>query len=244
MTPSKSSNSEAIGLYEYLEFSRSWAAGLIFILPLLLLYEFGALFLGEGHVAAAQWAYIPFALLGPRGRLIFNFAVILVFLGAAISLARSRRVLPGAFPIMFLEGFIYALILGPLIAATTGLYMSLDIGGATVSAIEPRIIISAAGAGVYEELIFRGLLIGGMYHALTRLVKMQPVVAGVISILTSAVLFSALHFIAPNGDFNAYAFVFRIFAAIALMAIFVFRGIGVTCYTHAIYNVLVYLMYR
>lgn len=243
MTATNASKSNDFGLNEYLEFSRSWAAGLVFILPLLMIYEFGALYLGEGQVAAAQWAQLPFVLLGRRGLMVFNILIIIVFLGASISLAQKRSFYPAAFPLMLLEAGAYALVLGPLISTITGLYMTLDIGdGAGV--IESRIIIAAAGAGGYEELIFRGLLIGALFYGLTKYVKLQPVLAGVISILTSAVLFSIAHFLAPTESFEVYAFFFRMFAAIALTAIFVFRGIGITCYTHAIYNVLVYLMYR
>jgi hypothetical protein len=44
----------------------------------------------------------------------------------------------------------------------------------------------------------------------------------------------------PTGDsYSLSSFSFRLVAGIVLSAIFVFRGLGIAVYTHAIYDILV-----
>jgi hypothetical protein len=57
--------------------------------------------------------------------------------------------------------------------------------------------------------------------------------------MTAALLFTAMHYVGTLGDvFTNANFTFRALSGVILSAIFLFRGLGIAVYTHAIYDVL------
>jgi hypothetical protein len=49
-----------------------------------------------------------------------------------------------------------------------------------------------------------------------------------------------MHYIGMAGDsFSVSTFLFRTVAGVILSAIFIFRGLGIAVYTHAIYDILI-----
>jgi membrane protease YdiL (CAAX protease family) len=94
------------------------------------------------------------------------------------------------------------------------------------------------GAGLYEELLFRVLLAGGLAWALRAGLGWRPAVAGGTAVLVSALVFSAFHYVGPYGDtLQLTSFVFRAVAGIFFSALYVTRGFGITAWTHALYDV-------
>ncbi len=95
------------------------------------------------------------------------------------------------------------------------------------------------GAGLYEELLFRVLLVGGL-ALLLRLVTDNVGGAYVLAALIGAGLFSLAHYVGPLGDpFALPSFTFRFAFGLALNGIFLWRGFGVAAWTHALYDVMV-----
>lgn len=106
-------------------------------------------------------------------------------------------------------------------------------------------IITGIGAGIYEELVFRLILICLLMMLFQDLLGMQKNNAIFVSILISAVLFSAHHHIFfANGrffrgdPFTMGRFVFRTLAGIYFAVLYAVRGFGITAGTHAFYNIL------
>jgi hypothetical protein len=98
------------------------------------------------------------------------------------------------------------------------------------------------GAGLYEELLFRVLLVGGLAWMGRRVLGFRPLVAGLWAALFGAVVFAGFHYIGPYGDrWEVYSFVFRTIAGLALSALFLLRGFGITAWTHALYDLLLLL---
>jgi membrane protease YdiL (CAAX protease family) len=110
-------------------------------------------------------------------------------------------------------------------------------------------IVTGVGAGIYEELLFRLVLI------LSLLVLFQDVLGWgksnsiVLAVLVSAALFGAHHHIdfltgRPNqGDlFDWTKFVFRTMAGIYFAILFAIRGFGITAGTHAFYDIIATLI--
>jgi Type II CAAX prenyl endopeptidase Rce1-like len=94
------------------------------------------------------------------------------------------------------------------------------------------------GAGLYEELLFRVLLVGAIAALGTRAFGWRPVTAGVVAVGAGAIIFSAFHYIGPFGEpLDAGSFTFRLIAGIFFSALFVTRGFGITAWTHALYDV-------
>lgn len=106
-------------------------------------------------------------------------------------------------------------------------------------------IITGIGAGIYEELVFRLILICILMLLFQDILRIPYKNAIVLSVLISAALFSAHHHIdflsgRPNraDPFNMTEFVFRTLAGIYFAALFAIRGFGITAGTHAFYNVI------
>lgn len=106
-------------------------------------------------------------------------------------------------------------------------------------------IVTGIGAGIYEELVFRLILISGfmiLFQDLLRFGKLESVI---LSVLLSAFLFSLHHnidFITgqvnSSEPFHLPKFIFRTLAGIYFAVIFAVRRFGVTAGTHAFYNII------
>lgn len=106
-------------------------------------------------------------------------------------------------------------------------------------------IVTGVGAGIYEELVFRLILICLLMVFFQDLVGLSHSNAIVASVLISAALFSAHHHIIVfNGQlgcsvpFNWSEFSFRTMAGVYFAALFALRGFGITAGTHAFYDII------
>ena len=99
-------------------------------------------------------------------------------------------------------------------------------------------LMVSLGAGLYEELLFRVLLVGAIAALGVRAFGWRPRTADVVAVGLGAFIFSAFHYIGPFGDrLEAGSFTFRLIAGIFFSALFVSRGFGITAWTHALYDV-------
>ncbi|MFC1794732.1 CPBP family intramembrane glutamic endopeptidase [Planctomycetota bacterium] len=106
-------------------------------------------------------------------------------------------------------------------------------------------IVTGIGAGIYEELVFRLILICLLMLLLQDVLRLDHKNSIVLSVLISASLFSAHHHIdfisgQPNAidPFNWTRFAFRTIAGIYFAVLFAIRGFGITAGTHAFYNII------
>ena len=182
-----------------------------------------------------------YRLAGPRGPIIL--AAILVGVGLWLVIRDYRRngrslhfpvllVMLGEATVLALGfGIIVSTITSQLVRPTAMLQQSVEQMPAATK------VMLAFGAGVYEELLFRVLLVGTIAWAGKRLLGLRPLVAGIWAALIGALVFSAFHYVGPYGDtLTAYSFVFRTIAGLALSALFLLRGFGITAWTHALYD--------
>jgi hypothetical protein len=106
-------------------------------------------------------------------------------------------------------------------------------------------IVTGVGAGIYEELVFRLILICVLMVLLQDIIGLSHQNAIVLAIMVSAALFSAHHHIAwidghlgRTAPFNWTEFGFRIIAGVYFAVLFAIRGFGITAGTHAFYDIL------
>lgn len=106
-------------------------------------------------------------------------------------------------------------------------------------------VITGIGAGIYEELVFRLILICLLMMFFQDALRLSRKSSIILSVLISAALFSAHHHIVfLDGqfgritDFNWTKFSFRTMAGIYFSILFAIRGFGITAGTHAFYNIL------
>jgi membrane protease YdiL (CAAX protease family) len=105
----------------------------------------------------------------------------------------------------------------------------------------PTQLALSLGAGLYEELVFRVLLVGGMFLGLKRLMADRRHAYAVAAVV-GALIFSWVHYIGPFGDpFTLASFTYRFLFGLALNGVFLLRGFAAAAWTHALYDVLVVL---
>ena len=100
-------------------------------------------------------------------------------------------------------------------------------------------MIGFLGAGVYEEALFRLVLIPLIYAAL-RVLQTPAVLASALAVTAAGLLFSLAHHAGSPGEaFTWFAFLFRWLAGVYFAWVFVVRGFGVAVGTHTAYDILV-----
>ena len=103
-------------------------------------------------------------------------------------------------------------------------------------------IVGFCGAGLYEEILFRLLLLPTVAWVCQR-AGIGSAAACFYSVLLTSLLFSAAHYVGPLGDtFAVYSFTFRAIAGVFFATLFVVRGFGIAAGTHAGYDMLVGLL--
>ncbi len=218
--------------------STSWghgslAASLVLIFPLLLAYEIGVLF--AGHVNGAD--VVTRALYGAVGsRAVYLIIHALFAVGFLVWVRRDRRwttlSLEIAAPVI-LEAAIYALTLGALGTLIVQRLMGLGLTGDSV--------ISALGAGVHEELVFRLGVMAGLVALLSR-TALDRRISIAFALLASAVVFAAAHHVGLHGDtFTAHLFAYRCVAGVVFGLVFWYRSLAHAVYAHVLYDLIVAL---
>lgn len=98
--------------------------------------------------------------------------------------------------------------------------------------------ISLLGAAIYEELIFRVLLLAALYALLLRF-GTGVFLSAICAVVLSAILFSmAHHRTTPQNAQERALFLFRAFCGAVLGVIFLIRGPGTAIHSHALYNLI------
>lgn len=240
-----------MSLSSYWRAAREPRYSLTFVLPLLLLYEVLAAFTSHSALAGVRngadvLLKTMFLSLGGRNGLV-AFGVLA--LGVCVALVirdlrrhpgpLSSRVLGG----MMLESIVNAVVFGVVAATLTSLLLRPALALVQGSAapldrlpLTTQLVVSL-GAGVYEELVFRVLLVSGITAAAVALSWRRSVANG-IAIALSALIFSAFHYVGPYGDALALpSFTFRAVAGLMFSGLYVARGFGITAWTHALYDV-------
>lgn len=233
---------------EYLGRSRAPRYSLVFALPLLLLYEgLSAALTGSAVAGVRNGADVLlktlFVGLGGRDGL-YVFGALLVG-GGAWLVWRDRRAArepyaPRIFAWMALESAAYAALFGIVVGWLTALVLTgprgLSIGGVAALGLPTQLVISL-GAGLYEELVFRVLLVGALLRVFTLLLPAGRRVGTVLAVVLAALIFSAFHYVGSLGDtFTVPSFIFRAIAGVAFSALYVTRGFGIAAWTHALYD--------
>lgn len=97
---------------------------------------------------------------------------------------------------------------------------------------------SLTGAAIYEELVFRILLLGILYWVMIRF-GTGLFVSGFCAILLSAIIFSMAHHQGtPQSSQEKAVFLFRTFCGSVLGLILLIRGPGTSIYSHTLYNLI------
>lgn len=216
----------------------------LFVLPLLIIYE--ALILISAtpiRNGADVIVKLFFNMVGIKT--IIGFTLIIITIYAYIVFSNKENtnetIYPVYFVFMFAESFLYALALGPVVIRLTEKV-------ALAAQVPYRLgvvdrIIASIGAGIYEEFVFRYLLITIFIFIFQKYFALKTVHAAIFAIFWAAIIFSGFHYVGELGDkFDAVSFIFRFIAGIILSMLYFLRGFGIAVYTHAIYDLKVFFI--
>jgi membrane protease YdiL (CAAX protease family) len=236
-------------LTSYWRISREPRTAFVAVLPLFVFYQLGILVsggLGNGvdFVSGTLFAVVN------RSMPLYLGIQALVFIGFVFAVRHMKKagaLKPTVVPFMLAESAVYALLFGTAVTTlvrSLGLGKLLFISGTAMAAGSPmselniiQKLVSSAGAGLYEELVFRVLLMGGLLWLMDK-IKLHRVVAAIVAVVVSSVIFSAVHHVGAMGEaFTMSAFTYRVFAGVMFAVIYRIRGFAVAAYTHAFYDV-------
>jgi hypothetical protein len=234
--------------WTYFRVSRAHRYSILFALPLLLGYEALAAALARpgkpelrnGADALLRAAFT--AIAGRRGSLVFIAVIVVIGIALVLrDLRQSReRLRPGVFAGMLGESILLASVFGIVVGVTTakllGSLHSLSLGPIDHTSWSTRLMLSL-GAGLYEELFFRVLLVTAIAAGARILLGFGAKASGFVAAVAGALIFSAFHYIGPYGDkLELQSFVFRALSGLAFSGLYLMRGFGITAWTHALYD--------
>lgn len=214
------------------------------MLPLFVAYQLGVLMTGGVRNGVDFMTDALMALVGGSlvGYLAVNAVVAVALVVLLLVMRRRGELHPRLFPFVLLESSVYAFLFGGVVI---GLIRTLGLGALLATSYSPgNALVLSIGAGLYEELVFRLFLMGGLFWLLTSVLKRPRLLSAIIALVVSSAIFSAVHHVGSLGEpFTLSAFTFRFFAGVVLAGIYYTRGLAVAVYTHAIYDVIV-LVFR
>lgn len=235
----------------YLQLSRTPLNNLVFFLPWLFLYEAGLWFSGDPYRNLADiWLR---ELLQRAG---FSQYFLLPILSCAVllgwhHLSKLRwkvdwQCLPG----MFIECVGYAAILIGVfqiqhwVLSTISYFASTPavawLAAETDANTNLHQLLAMVGAGIYEELFFRLLLLPAMIWVLLR-IELKTWIAYSLGVVLVSLCFTAAHSIGVEQDW--FTFAFRFLVGLILSVVFLKRGFGMAVGAHALYNIAVEVFY-
>ncbi|MTI87470.1 MAG: CPBP family intramembrane metalloprotease [Balneolaceae bacterium] len=218
-------------------------------LPLFLLYEV-LIIISQPEaqqivrISVDVWIKSLFTYVGVNA---VSFSLLLIAVAGVGILVKERERLKSLrfsyFPLLLLEATLYAVV----VAFISNFLVSLVVNMQSSDPIHSLSIIQqfalSLGAGLYEELFFRVILVSALSFVLVKIFKKEW--AGITAaVLLAALLFSAVHYLGSMGDaFTLRSFLFRFTFGLILNGIYVWRGFGVAAWTHAIYDIMVLVLF-
>ncbi|MFC1782343.1 type II CAAX prenyl endopeptidase Rce1 family protein [Planctomycetota bacterium] len=247
----------------YLESTSRPLYALLFLLPWIVVYEFGTLWVNTEQYGQtltrkcvvsfiwltrlAQWMGLPERLVW----LFPGFVVVVILLCWHLVSSQSWRARPKWLAFMAIESVLLAIPLMFLNAALGRSALHSAAAAAVTIAQAGRSwfadVVTSIGAGIYEELIFRFILMGLILMFLEDLCKVKASLAALVAVAISSLLFALHHYIGfEDGRFITFSavpftpvgFIFRTAAGVYFAIIFRYRGYGITAGTHAAYNII------
>ena len=228
----------------YFKQSKSSFYSFIFILPLFIIYELGISAISSkdlttvrnGADVLLRKILATVGISGVYGMaLLFLFGVVAAFF---VNKGRFKdlKIKSNYFLIMIFESFFWSIIL--FLVLSQG---QLLLAKGSAKLLIQQIVLSI-GSGIFEEFVFRVILVSGLALIVGLFFKKQYILKILISIIIAAVIFSAFHFIGEYADIpKTSLFILRFVAGVILGYIYILRGFGIAAYSHSFYNLIVFM---
>jgi len=221
---------------------------LLFLLPWIAVYEAGILMLSESESdglrnGADYWLRSLLSVSGAEQVLLLPLLVIAILMSWHLFRRYPWKIRLETQIGMLAESLLLAVALVAVGQLHHLLFVNLQVVDTDprLLAVEGpmRHVVSYIGAGVYEEVMFRLLLVPAAFAAF-RILEFPSRWAAAMAALTTSFVFALAHHVGPAADaFNLFTFSFRAAAGVFFAAVFFLRGFGITVGCHAAYDLLV-----
>lgn len=230
---------------QYFQSTHSLIYSFLLSLPLFLLYEILILISqpsGDAiiRISVDVWMKSLFSSFGVNA---VSFSLLLVMLIGLFILYKERSRLKtlrfSYFPLLLLEASVYAIVVAIISQTMVSYLLNIAASDPLASLTYLQKLALSLGAGLYEELFFRVILVTLLILLFNKIMGKKW--AGITAaVLLSALLFSAVHYVGSMGDpFSLNSFLYRFLFGLILNGIYVIRGFGVAAWTHALYDIMV-----
>ena len=222
--------------------TRSSFYSFLFTIPLFIIYEIGIIFLSRDDIIVVRNGadFLMRAILESFGILGLYGLGVIFLIGLIITYVfflkgkNSSDIKTEYLFIMVFESLVWAILLYILLSNFMVLLMI------PVGKVILQQVILAVGAGIYEEFLFRVLLISGLSSIIGFVFLWEENGSNIAALIIAAAIFSGFHFMGEYGDyFTMELFLLRFFAGIILGILYYARGFGITAYAHSIYDLIV-----
>ncbi|MBN2019385.1 MAG: CPBP family intramembrane metalloprotease [Sedimentisphaerales bacterium] len=247
----------------YLERTSRPVYAVVYLLPFIIFYELGTIFINTDVLSQTQVRVVAFVwlqdflrYLGFGGKFLWMapaLVVVVILLAYQYVSGKSWFICFTDMLPMTIECVLLAI---PLIVLSLFLHSSSVTQNFFVSntAAQPAPtlladIVTGVGAGIYEELLFRLVLICSLLMLFQDVLGFGKNNSIALAVLVSAALFGAHHhidFLSGRHNqadlFDWAKFIFRIMAGVYFALLFAIRGFGITAGTHAFYDIIATLL--
>lgn len=219
----------------YLRQSELPLHSLVFLLPFLMLFEVGTYFHPSDPIAF-RLLQLFFHQLGANGRFIPALSLVGILIAWHIARRDPWKIRIETLWGMAMESLMLAIPLLALGISSARWNIHVPLWGRADSWRDETIL--SLGAGIYEELVFRLILMTLLMLLLSDLLKIPRFWSGLLMVAVSAVLFSLYHYLGSEA-FQWQSFAFRAIAGIYFAGLFLTRGFGITAGCHISYDILI-----
>jgi hypothetical protein len=253
----------------YLERTSRPIYAVLFLLPFIVIYEIGTIAINTDILNRSQIRVVAFVWLqrwldslgfaGSFAWIAPGLVVIIILLSQQITSGKQWKIWFFDFFPMIIECILMAiplivltLFLNSLIVPDNAVLQNASFEIVNLASGSPAAghsvwanIVTGIGAGIYEELVFRLILICLLMMLFQDVFKLSHTNAVMLSVFISAGLFSAHHHIDflsgrenQADPFDWAKFAFRTMAGIYFAFLYAIRGFGITAGTHSFYNII------
>jgi|TARA_X000000368_G_C23029072_1_gene711591 membrane protease YdiL (CAAX protease family) len=223
----------------YSELSKQPLYMLLFLLPLIIFYEV-ALYSSSSNIQIKAHAQLlqfleQFDFPTTQGLWLGGIAIITILLIWHIATKNKWSIKLYVLAFMACESVALAIPL-LLFGSILGGYLVASQNSIPTLALFDKIAISI-GAGLYEELIFRMILIGGIHTIVRNIFNRSDIAGFCTGVLASSLLFALYHDLPNAGTLSAPILFFFFAAGCYLGFLYIIRDFGIAAGTHAAYDV-------
>lgn len=227
---------------------------LIFLLPAIMIYELGSIgLIGHGVAAkleAQDMLVRFFDLFGVLGLHLPALALILTLLIQHILSKNNWKIHPVMLLAMIAESTFLTgplIILGVVLEPVAAMMLQEAASPAQSQLAGSDTfegIFLAFGAGIYEEMLFRLVLITFLHFVVTDVLGFKHKTGMVVAVILSAIAFAWHHneVMLPGSGINWRLAIFYVLAGAYFGVLFLARGLGIAVGVHLMYDLLVFVI--